>query len=84
MMPTENARLGLEDGVAETDGKLARAYRQVNTTAAQIDERNPAFARIPADRPRQALIVTLEPFPNANLPHVDLPVPDIPTTVVGT
>ncbi|MER6374914.1 hypothetical protein ABT255_42650 [Streptomyces mirabilis] len=85
MMPTENARLGLEEGVAETDGKLARAYRQVNTTSAQIDERNPAFARIPADRPRQALIVTLEPFPiaNANLPHVDLPVPDIPTTVVG-
>ncbi|SOE07841.1 hypothetical protein [Streptomyces sp. Ag109_G2-15] len=32
MMPTENARLGLEEGVAETDGKLARAYRQVNTT----------------------------------------------------
>lgn len=30
-------------------------------------------------------MVTLEPFPvaNANLPHVDLPVPDIPTTVVG-
>ncbi|MFE5088369.1 hypothetical protein [Streptomyces mirabilis] len=85
MMPTENARLGLEEGVAETDGKLARAYRQVNTTSARIDERNPAFARIPADRPRQALIVTLEPFPiaNANLPHVDLPVPDIPTTVVG-
>lgn len=70
MMPTENARLGLEDGVAETDSKLARAYRQVNTTSAQIDERNPAFAGIPTDRPRQALIVTLEPFPvaNANLP----------------
>ncbi|MFE3476265.1 hypothetical protein ACFXOI_32415 [Streptomyces bacillaris] len=85
MMPTENARLGLEDGVAETDSKLARAYRQVNGTSAQIAQNNPAFASIPADRPRQALIVTLEPFPvaNANLPHVDLPVPDIPTTVVG-
>ncbi|WP_369225452.1 hypothetical protein AB5J52_31770 [Streptomyces sp. R39] len=85
MMPAENARLGLEDGVAETDAKLAHAYRQVNTTSAQIDQRNPAFAGIPADRPIQALIVTLEPFPiaNANLPHVDLPVPDIPTTVVG-
>ncbi|MFE2213828.1 hypothetical protein ACFW93_17950 [Streptomyces canus] len=85
MMPTEDARLGLEDGVAETDGKLARAYRQVDTISAQIDQRNPAFARVPADRPRQALIVTLEPFPiaNANLPHVDLPVPDIPTSVVG-
>jgi hypothetical protein len=85
MMPTENARLGLEDGVAETDSKLARAYRQVDTTSAQIDERNPAFAGIPTDRPRQALIVTLEPFPvaNANLPHVDLPTADIPTTVVG-
>ncbi|MQY40562.1 hypothetical protein SRB17_85950 [Streptomyces sp. RB17] len=85
MMPTENARLGLEDGVAETDSKLARAYRQVNSTSAQIDQRNPAFAGVPTDRPRQALIVTLEPFPiaNANLPHVDLPAADIPTTVVG-
>lgn len=85
MMPTENARLGLEGGVAETDSKLARAYRQVNATSAQIDQRNPAFAGIPTDRPRQALIVTLEPFPiaNANLPHVDPPAADIPTTVVG-
>ncbi|MDO0916752.1 hypothetical protein QQM39_39860 [Streptomyces sp. DT2A-34] len=84
MMPTENARLGLEGGVAETDSKLARAYRQVNATSAQIDQPNPAFAGAPADRPRQALIVTLEPFPiaNANLPHVDLPAADIPTAVV--
>ncbi|MEU9410965.1 hypothetical protein AB0E08_35460 [Streptomyces sp. NPDC048281] len=85
MMPTENARLGLELGVAETDSKLARAYRQVNATSAQIDQRHPAFAGIPADRPRQALIVTLEPFPvaNANLPHLDLPTADISTTVVA-
>ncbi|WP_149182617.1 hypothetical protein [Streptomyces sp. TRM49041] len=85
MMPTENARLGLELGVAETDSKLARAYRQVNATSAQIDQRHPAFAGIPADRPRQALIVTLEPFPvaNANLPHLGLPTVDVPTTVVA-
>ncbi|MFE1455736.1 hypothetical protein ACFW7K_12155 [Streptomyces sp. NPDC058735] len=44
MMPTENARLGLELGVAETDSKLARAYRQVNAASAQIDQRHPAFA----------------------------------------
>jgi hypothetical protein len=85
MMPTENARLGLERGVAERDSKLARAYRQVNATSALIEQRHPAFAGIPADRPRQALIVTFEPFPvaNANLPHVDLPTTDIPTTVVA-
>ncbi|MBZ3904374.1 hypothetical protein [Streptomyces griseiscabiei] len=85
MMPTENARLGLERGVAERDGKLARAYRQVNAASALIEQRHPAFAGIPADRPRQALIVTLEPFPvaNANLPHVDLPTSNIPTTVVA-
>ncbi|MGA5042369.1 hypothetical protein ACPCA8_35905 [Streptomyces capoamus] len=85
MMPTENARLGLELGVAETDSKLARAFRQVNATSAQIDQRHPAFAEIPTDRPRQALIVTLEPFPvaNANLPHLNLPTADIPTTVVA-
>ncbi|MET9127161.1 hypothetical protein [Streptomyces sp. NPDC004528] len=71
--------------MAETDAKLTRAYRQINTTSAQIDQRNPAFARIPAEQPRQALIVTLEPFPiaNANLPHMDLPVPAIPTMVVS-
>lgn len=85
MMPTENARLGLELGVAETDSKLARAFRQVNAASAQIDQRHPAFAEIPTDRPRQALIVTLEPFPvaNANLPHLNLPTAGIPTTVVA-
>ncbi|MFJ3908946.1 hypothetical protein [Streptomyces vinaceus] len=84
-MPTEKARLGLERGVAETDSKLGRAYRQINKTAARIDQRHPAFASIPADRPCQALIVTFEPFPlaNANLPHVSTPTPDIPTTVVS-
>ncbi|MEV5931915.1 hypothetical protein AB0L56_03860 [Streptomyces sp. NPDC052079] len=59
--------------------------RQVNATSAQIDQYHPAFAGIPTDRPRQALIVTLEPFPvaNANLPHLGLPIADIPTTVVA-
>lgn len=85
MMPTEHARLGLERGVAQTDSKLARAYRQIANTSAQIDQQHPAFAAIPADRPRQALIVTLEPFPiaNATLPHPGLPKPAIPTTVAS-
>ena len=86
MMPTESSRLGLERGVAETDAKLTRAYRQINRTSALIDQRHPAFTDIPSDRPRQALVVTLEPFPvpNAHLPHLDLPTPDIPTAVTSS
>ncbi|WP_158973337.1 hypothetical protein [Streptomyces griseus] len=78
MMPTENARLGLQLESAETDSKLARAYRQVNSTSAQIDQRHPAFAGIPTDRPRQALIVTLEPSPLNRSP------PPTPTCPIST
>lgn len=85
MMPTESVRLGLEGGVAETDAKLSRAYRQVNTTHELIESRHPAFIDVPTDRPRQALVVTLEPFPvpNAALPHLDLPTPNIPLALTS-
>jgi hypothetical protein len=85
MMPTEASRLGLEQGVSETDKKLSRAYRQVNVTSALIGAQHPQFAHIPADRPRQALIATLEPLPvpNAHLPHPDLPAPELPIVVAS-
>lgn len=71
-MPTEPVRLGIAGGLDHIARKIGRAYTQINTTAGLIARRHPDFAAIPADRPCQGLVVTLEPFHIAN---ADLPVP---------
>ncbi|MER8188157.1 hypothetical protein [Kitasatospora sp. NPDC094015] len=84
-MPTENAHLGLADGVEESVAKIGRAYRQINKTESLIAGRHPAFAQIPTDRPRHGIIVTLEPFHTTNtpLPIPGLPAPALFTTVIN-
>lgn len=64
---------------------LANAYTQIDTTAALISERNPAFSEIPAGLPTLGLIITQEPFHVANAPFQPDHMPDTrtPTLMAG-
>lgn len=57
--------------------KIAKACRQIDTTADLIRQRHPEFADIPNDRPILGLAVTLEPFYLANASNLG---PSLPTT----
>jgi Holliday junction resolvase-like predicted endonuclease len=60
--PTQAIRAGDAAAAAALQKRLAKAFRQINTTAEQIRGRHQAFASIPHDRPIVGLVVTLEPF----------------------
>ncbi len=62
---------------------LGKAYKQVARTHELLADGHPAFAEIPADRPRIAIVATLEPYWVANSPFIAefLPEPTIPTSV---
>lgn len=66
--PTQELRLGVLDRTSAALRQLKHAYEQIETTANLIKARQPAFAHIPADRPIQGLVVTMEPFHTANSP----------------
>jgi hypothetical protein len=60
--PTLDYRTGGEEGLADAAKKLGEAVSQLERTAKMIEDRDPAFAHIPGDRPVRGVIVTLEPF----------------------
>jgi hypothetical protein len=64
---------------------LGKAYKQVNRTDQLLTDGHRAFADIPADRPRIAIIGTLEPYWAANSAFVAefLPEPTVLTTVAS-
>lgn len=79
------ARMGgskLRDDIERCIGK---AYKQVKRTDQLLADGHPAFAEIPADRRRIAIIATLEPYWAANSPFIAefLPEPTVPTTVAS-
>ncbi|MFB7301332.1 hypothetical protein [Streptomyces rubiginosohelvolus] len=66
--PTQHLRLATDKRVEEARRMLGRAYEQIDNTATLIARRQKEFMSIPADRPVQGLIVTMEPFHIANAP----------------
>lgn len=81
--PTAHLRLATERRVSELQRMLGRAYEQIDRTAALIASGHREFAKVPADRPVQGLIVTMEPFHivNAPLQRPLLPATTVPVTV---
>ncbi|MEU5022671.1 hypothetical protein AB0G60_35485 [Streptomyces angustmyceticus] len=81
--PTAHLRLASEQRVDEVRRMLGRAYEQIDNTAALIAGGQKEFAEVPADRPVQGLIVTMEPFHIVNAPmqRPQLPATTVPITV---
>ena len=82
--------MGGRAGTATLAGDLDRAigvsFRQINRTEDCIARGLPEFARIPTDRPRIGITVTLDPFYIANSPLIrqHLPSVSIPTVVAAS
>ncbi|MDT0310265.1 hypothetical protein RM780_25410 [Streptomyces sp. DSM 44917] len=81
--PTQHLRLATDRRLEELARMLGHAYEQIDNTAALIRNGHEEFADIPADRPAQGLIVTMEPFhlANASLPDSWRPATGVPVTV---
>ncbi|MFI4991433.1 MAG: hypothetical protein ACHQHO_11040 [Solirubrobacterales bacterium] len=79
------ARMGADRLKDDVDRCLGKAYKQVSRTDGLLADGHAAFAEIPTDRPRLAIIVTLEPYWAANSPFIAefLPESPIPTTVAS-
>lgn len=78
-------RSGTQEGLVATAGKLNRAYEQINENALQLQNGNPEFSHLPADRPIIGLVVTAEPFYVANSPEVRemLPKAQVPIITIS-
>ena len=78
------ARMGGEKLKADLDRCIGVAYTQV-TRSHKLIEKHPAFKSIPNDRRRVALVVTMEPYWNANAADLErfLDKPEISTMVVS-
>ena len=78
-------RMGANELEDDLKRALGRAYKQVQRTNQLLTDHHPAFAAIPADRPRIAIVGTLEPYWAANSPFMAefLPEPPIPTTIAS-
>ena len=79
------ARMGgnqLEEDIKRCIGK---AYTQVERTEVLLSGNHAAFASIPTDCPRLAIVATLEPYWAANNPFLAgfLPEPEIPTIIAS-
>jgi hypothetical protein len=61
-MPTEDYRLGWDQGITTTKDKIGKAFKQIDRTAGHIRERRAEFSAVPDDRPIVGLVITLEPF----------------------
>jgi hypothetical protein len=79
------ARMGADKLKDDIDRCLGKAYKQVRRTDRLLVESHPAFAEIPTDRPRIAIVVTLEPYWAANSPFITefLPEPPVPTSIAS-
>lgn len=79
------ARMGGDKLGEDIDRCIGKAYEQVARSDLLLSQEHPAFAGIPADRPRIALVATLEPYWAANSPFLSkfLPDPTLPTTVAS-
>jgi hypothetical protein len=77
------ARMGGSKLKPDIERSIGKAYKQVARTHELLADGHPAFAEIPTDRPRIAIIATLEPYWAANSPFIAefLPQPSIPTSV---
>lgn len=77
------ARMGGNKLKEDVKRSLGKAYKQVARTDQLLTDGHAAFAEVPADRPRIAIIATLEPYWHANSPFLAdlLPQPAIPTSV---
>jgi hypothetical protein len=82
---THLGRMGANKLSDDLDRCIGKAFKQVRRTEKLLEDRHPAFAEIPAERPRIAIVGTLEPYWAANSPFVAefLPEPTIPTTVAS-
>ncbi|MEV7123888.1 nuclease-related domain-containing protein [Kitasatospora griseola] len=79
--PTAALRLGPADWFKEIQGKLKKAFSQLQRTADLISSGHKAFAHIPADRPVLGMVVTMEEYHLVNslefrsvLPSTSFPV----------
>ncbi|WNI27349.1 hypothetical protein [Streptomyces sp. ITFR-16] len=79
--PTQQLRLGVLDRTNAALRQIKHAYKQVETTAALIASKDPNFSHIPANRPVQGLVVTMEPFHTANAPFQKEMRPDTDTPI---
>ncbi|MFE9812954.1 hypothetical protein [Streptomyces sp. NPDC005548] len=83
--PTAGLRLGPQEFGEELQRKLGKAFRQIDKSAKLIEDRHPAFARIPVDRPAFGIGVPMEPYHLINAPDFRslLPATTIPTAVAS-
>lgn len=79
------ARMGGNKLKDDIDRSLGKAVKQVRRTHELLTDGHPAFAEVPTDRPRIAIVVTLEPYWAANSPFIAefLPEPPIPTSIAS-
>jgi hypothetical protein len=79
------ARMGSGRLREDIERCIGKAFAQVARTDRLISEGHSAFADIPCDRPRIAIVVTMEPYWAANTPFVArfLPSPSVPTTIAS-
>ncbi len=79
------ARMGGNKLKDDVERCLGKAYKQVRRTHELLADGHSAFVEIPADRPRIAIIATLEPYWAANSPFIAefLPESPIPTSVAS-
>lgn len=81
----DRARIGANELEDSLNRCLGKAFRQIDRTDRLLAEHHPAFATIPTDRPRIAIVATLEPYWNTNGTFLRrlLPKPALPTTVAA-
>ncbi|MGW0334286.1 hypothetical protein ACWD0J_20860 [Streptomyces sp. NPDC003011] len=81
--PTARLRLGPQQFGDELKQKLGKAFNQINKSAKLIEDRHPAFAHIPHDRPRFGIVVTMEPYHLVNSPDFRVLLPDTAIASAG-
>ena len=83
--PDIKTRSGIFPEKGEMQQKIAKACRQITTSADRIDEGHPDFPVL-ASRPMRGLVVTREPYFNLLIPFMtDVVQPaSIPTTIVSS
>lgn len=79
------ARMGGNRLREDIDRCLRKAYAQIARTNELLNQGHEAFAAIPKERPRIALIATMEPYwaANSSLLQGFLPEPTLPTSVAS-